>query len=506
MNTKEHIIHIAAEVAPFSKRGGLGDVVGSLPVYLQEASGIDNLIFSPFYSCMKGKFKRVYNGKVYFNGVEYDYFVYAAALHNVKCYFVGFEDVFGMDEIYVDGSKPYQTDVGLQYFIFAKSIINFLCESGIRVHSIFTHDWHAAGIYAYIRNMKAYYSGELNTIHIIHNYHHQGELFYDICDFLEVELADQLKEQYVKTGYCSMNTFALFEAKNIVTVSPSYAWELNNKIAPHPGLNLFSLLSKPVTGILNGIDENTWNPKIDKYLWQTYDYNSLEGKGSNKRELIKELNLNWDVGKPLVVYISRLTVQKGVDLFVDLKTGPAFDIFQRMRSLLEEGINFVICGSPIGGVCGSINQQLLSLQTSFSNQFHYINQYTEEIAHRLFAAGDVFLMPSRFEPCGLTQMYAMRYGTVPIVSPVGGLKDTVIDFRLNNQLGNGFYMKNYSFDSLIDAIKIAVKTFSDKNVWRKLIANGMNRDYSWRSRLGLYLDLINSKKDEPKEDLVCMNL
>ncbi len=115
-------------------------------------------------------------------------------------------------------------------------------------------------------------------------------------------------------------------------------------------------------------------------------------------------------------------------------------------------------------------------------------------------------MPSRFEPCGLTQMYAMRYGTVPIVSPVGGLKDTVIDFRLNNQLGNGFYMKNYSFDSLIDAIKIAVKTFSDKNVWRKLIANGMNRDYSWRSRLGLYLDLINSKKDEPKEDLVCMNL
>ncbi len=486
------IVHVAAESAPFSKRGGLGDVVGSLPIYISEESEMTNVVFTPYYSNMQGNFSIEFSGQFDFNGINYSYKILGANMGNVKYYFVDAEDTYSFDNVYIDGNKPYQTDVGLHYFILGKCIIYFLRELKVKVHSVITHDWHSAGIYPYIKLLEDYQCSRVNSIHIVHNYHHQGELFYDISEYLEDDLAVKILEQYEKIGWCSMNTIAIMEANHIVAVSPSYAKELNEKVAPHAGLEVLDFRKDRVVGILNGIDTKLWNPENDSYIVKPFSYKTIEYKYENKKHILEKLKLMPDMDMPLLAYMCRLTPQKGIDLFVDMKNGISIDIYERMERLLSKGATLVICGVPADGLNGSINNQLCKLQDKFKSNFRYISFYTEEIAHQLFAGSDIFLQPSRFEPCGLTQMYAMNYGSIPIVTPVGGLKDTVLDISLDSEKGNGFYMSEFSFEALETAIDRAVNIYRNKEMWNKLILRCMIKDFSWQKSIKSYIKLIDS--------------
>lgn len=485
------IIHIAAEVAPFSKRGGLGDVVGSLPLYLNQESGWKNLIFTPYYSKLTDDLIPVYQGEVDFNGINYEYIVLESNNSKVNYYFIKFEDAYFKDDAYEDGSQPYDSVVELFYFIFGKSIIYYLNHLQVNVGAILTHDWHAAGIYPYLPKLMRFTGDVVKTIHVIHNYQHQGEILFDITEYLEPEVITYLERQYRETGYCTMSSLAVLEAEQVITVSPTYAFELAAKTAPHPGLELLSYRQNQIQGILNGIDDTIWNPGFDVYLVQPYDIHTIERKQLNKQFLLKRLRFS-SLNLPLVVFISRLTIQKGVDLFVDLNTGRSFNIYSRLESILAKGMLLVICGVPNGGTSGIINLQFNALQNRFPDRFRYINQYTEEIAHQLLAGGDILIQPSRFEPCGLIQMYALKYGTVPIVTPVGGLKDTIRDYNFSLQEGTGFLMKNCSFPALCEAFDRALHVFQNPIQWNELMKDCMLEDNSWSQRIPAYIELINS--------------
>ena len=486
------IVHIASECAPFSKRGGLGDVVGSLPKYIHETAGNPNIVFTPYYSNMKYNFELVFEGQFDFNGIIYEYRVLGIDDGKVKYYFIDAEDTYSFDNVYIDGNKPYQADVGLHYFVLTKCIIYFLREMKIKIQSILTHDWHSAGVYPYIRILEQAQFSKINTIHIIHNYHYQGELFYDLAQYVEKELEEIILKQYEKIGYCSMNSIAIMEAKYVITVSPSYAEELNKKIAPHTGLKILDLRKDKVRGIINGIDCKVWNPENDNYIVKSFTHQTIENKYINKKHIVNKFNFKFDTNKPLIAYISRLTPQKGIDLFLEMKTGISIDIYERMQRILDTGINLVICGVPSGGLSGTINTQFCKLEDKFNSSFRYINYYTEEIAHQLFAGSDMFLQPSRFEPCGLTPMYAMKYGSIPIVTKVGGLKDTVQDIVLDSANGNGFFIKEYSFYALEETIINAVNTYKNKQIWRELIERCMKKNFSWNKSIESYLKLIEA--------------
>lgn len=479
----KYIIHIGAEAYPFYKKGGLGDVLGSLPAYLQKYTNVKNIVITPFYKNISHITNTVREDVILFNGIEYTYRVHESFWKNVHYFFIENEEVFSWDEIYMDGSKPYQSSVGLQYFIFAKTAVHFLEKENYNCYKIITHDWHVCGIYGYLRK-------EIDTLHIIHNYNHQGELYYDICEYIDEELSNKIYKQYEDTGYCNMNLFAIYYANNILTVSPNYANELYSGKAPHTGLECLGLSKSKITGILNGIDDSVWNPESDNYISYNYDEQSLEFKILNKQDLLNEYNIK-DFKRPLVIYLSRLTAQKGIDLFVNIRNGKYFNPEDRMRDIINCGINLIICGTPSGGVMGDIDCQLKNLEVKYKEHFKYINNYSEEIAHNLFAAADIFLMPSRYEPCGLTQMYAMKYGTVPLSTQVGGLKDTIIDSFENINDGTGFFMKEYSYDNMLDSLKKIVKIYYyDKNSWNRIIKNGMKQNNSWKSRIPQYVKFL----------------
>ena len=479
----KYIIHIGAEAYPFYKKGGLGDVLGALPAYLQKYTNINNVVITPFYKNISHVTSIVREDVILFNGIEYTYKIHESFWKNVHYIFIENEEAFSWDEIYMDGNKPYQCSVGLQYFIFAKSVVHFLEKENYNCYKIVTHDWHVCGIYGYLKK-------EIDTLHIIHNYNHQGELYYDICEHLEKELLNKIYKQYEDTGYCNMSLFAIYYADDILTVSPNYANELYLGEAPHVGLECLKLSKNKIHGILNGIDDSIWNPKLDNYISYKYDEQSFELKFLNKDKLLKEYGIE-NVERPLVIYISRLTSQKGIDLFVNIKNGKYFNSEDRIRGIINCGVNLIICGTPSGGIMGDIDCQLKNFENKYRKHFKYINNYTEKIAHNLFAAADIFLMPSRYEPCGLTQMYAMKYGTIPLSTQVGGLKDTIINSFENMDKGTGFFIEKYSYDSMLDSLKKSVKIYyHDKNNWSKIIKNGMNKNNSWMSRMQQYVEFF----------------
>ncbi|MCK4258941.1 MAG: glycogen/starch synthase [Halanaerobiales bacterium] len=482
-NSQKLIVHVAIENAPYSKRGGLGDVVGSLPIYLSNHQ-YTNLIFSPYYSILDGNPDLVHEEEIDFNGVSYCYQLYAIKKGYNFNLFVKIEEAFSFDEIYSNGLLPYTAEITLNYFVFSKVIVHFM-NKYINICYIMTHDWHVGAIYLYLQPSKSKYK----TFHIIHNYHYQGGLFEDIIPYLESEIQGYISSFFSKYGYCSLSALALEYTDQIITVSPSYAEELINQKAPHPGLQ-FIANKKNIVGILNGTYSNIWNPQNDEYLIKNYDVNSLHYKTPNKEYLINKFNLKITKTTPLVVMLCRLAMQKGIDLFIDMKIGSNFDIIQRMKGLLDMGIGLIICGTPQGGLDGPIDIQFKEIYNTYKDRFVYINNYTEEIAHQLLAGGDILIHPSRFEPCGLTQMYSLAYGTIPIVTPVGGLKDSITCFIDNPNEGFGFHMPSYGYEELSQVLQKAVSCYQDKKLWTELIIRAMSQNNDWTYRIQPYLELL----------------
>nr|WP_272898770.1 glycosyltransferase [Paenibacillus sp. MMS18-CY102] len=247
-------------------------------------------------------------------------------------------------------------------------------------------------------------------------------------------------------------------------------------------------------GIVNGYETSIWHPELSEYVIVPYNKNSVTDKLKNKKWLIKELRLEIDETRPILLFLGRLSPQKGIELFYN--EGANFSL--NIEALMALGAAFIVCGEPQEN---EIDKKFQKLAMSIEGDFRYIDRYTEELAHRLLAGSDILVHPSKFEPCGLTQLYAMAYGTIPIVNPVGGLKDTIVCELKNNGQGCGFWMEEYSFKGLYDAIETTIFHYEQTDVWSSLIERAMSQQYDWDLRIDPYVSIISEHQRSRRREL-----
>ncbi len=464
------IIHISAECYPVAKIGGLADVVGALPKY-QNKLGADSAVIMPFYDnkfTQNNTFKTLYEATVKLGENQYPFEVLILKdnVLDFPVYFIHIESLLYKDYVYSEDD----TD---RFLAFQIAAMDWLLTLDKKPDFIHCHDHHT-GLIAFMAQ-ESYKYESLNKIPVIttiHNAQYQGWMSYEhlskIPEFnLEhIGLLDW-------NGTINPLAAAIKCAWRVTTVSPSYMEEL---IQNANGLEaLLSSERQKTIGILNGIDADVWNPETDEYIVKNYKTSSVvSGKKANKSWLCKEFNL--DESKPLFSFIGRLVGEKGAELLPD--------IFY--KALQSKDISILLLGSGMS----QTESELLSLKNIHTGNYNCFIGYDERLSHIMYAGSDFLLMPSRVEPCGLNQMYSLRYGTVPIVRSVGGLKDTVVD--INKEQGYGICHKDVSEDSVLEAIARAKEFYKQETKFknnRKLI---MNIDNSWEVSAKAYINLYNS--------------
>ena len=469
----------AAECAPISKTGGLADVVGTLPKSLA-ALGIDARVITPYHRCVKDKYREQVEHMFSFSvdlGWRSQYVgIEKLVLDGVTIYLVDNEYYFG-DKIY----RGEQAE-GEQYAFFTRAVLDAIPNLGFFPDVLHCNDWHTAMLPMLLRTQYGYYvHGRIKTLLTIHNIHYQGKFGFDFFrDLLRVE------DRYFTPEFMEINGCAAFLkagcvfADRLSTVSPSYADEL---CTPYYGEGLEGILSArrhQLTGILNGIDKKVFNPYGDPVIAKRYDKGHLRGKQSCKESLMAEMGLEADPAAPLVAMVTRMTDQKG------------FDLVERMLDeLMELDIRFMLLGS---GEARYENFMREAERRYPGRVCAYIG-YNEELSHRVYAGADMLLMPSKFEPCGLSQMIAMRYGALPIVRETGGLKDSVVPYNQYTGEGTGFTFANYNAHEMKAAVERALDVYrNEPDNWNRLVRNAMSADFGFeRSAEGyarLYIELL----------------
>lgn len=468
------ILYATSEAAPFVKTGGLGDVAGSLPITLKE-KGVDARVILPLYRCIDQKYKDMmtYITHIYIDmGWRKQYAGIFSLEHQGTIYY------FVDNEFYFNGDKPYDyIHLDCEKFIFfSKAVLSLLPSIDFRPDVINCNDWQTGPIPVFLDTFydNPFYRG-IKTVMTIHNLKFQGrwnlEKIKDAMSISDYYFTDD-KLEYHKDA--NLLKGGLVYADKITTVSEKYAWEITT---PEYGEGLDGLLSArsgDLRGIVNGISDD-WSSKTDPFIFKNYTAKSLKNKTINKTELQKELNLPVDENKFMIGIISRLTDQKGFDLVAYV-----------MERLCEGGYQIVVLGTG---------------DEHYENMFrHFAWKYPDrvsanicfsnEMSHKIYAACDAFLMPSRFEPCGLSQLISMRYGTIPIVRETGGLADTVIPYNEYTGEGTGFSFSSYNADDMLHVINYAMRTYYDnKDAWANLVQNAMKQDFSWEVSADKYINL-----------------
>ncbi len=465
------VLFVSAEVSPFAKVGGLADVAAALPRALSEL-GVDVRVVMPKYRGVDGKtdLNEIARFRVPVGAGEKECTLHEGTLpqSGVPVYFLGNDPYFDRAQVYGEGGGDYPD--ALERFTFLSRGALALPEAlGWQPDIVHVNDWHTALVPAYLR------AGEgpkgAKSVLTIHNLAYQGEFPWDAR--ATTGLADEALTSFAHAGKLNLLKGGILSADRLTTVSPSYAREILQD-----GEGLEEVLRTRVdslTGILNGIDDSAWNPETDPLLWANYSAADPSGKEENKERLRAELGLAQEPAAPLVGMISRLAAQKGFDLVM-----AAFD---RMMAL---GIQFVLLGTG----APEYEEFFRAAASRYPGRAAALITFSEEWAHRIEAAADIFLMPSRFEPCGLNQMYSLRYGTVPVVRATGGLKDTVRDYNADRAMGNGFVFTDYAPDAMLSALRRAVVLYrDDPEGWAALRKRGMEEDHSWSASARNYLEL-----------------
>ncbi|RMD51501.1 MAG: glycogen synthase GlgA [Ignavibacteria bacterium] len=489
------IAYISSEIYPFAKTGGLADVAGSLPLALSK-NGCEVKLFMPHYSVIDNKKFNIKKLNLPLPGIkmgneDVKFSVYHCKLANseVECYFIHNDNYYKREEIYTEDE-----DEADRFIFFSKAVMELIVALNWSPDILNVNDWQAS-LVSYYLNVK-YSQNELfqntRSVLTIHNIGYQG-----IFNKTKLTVADIQKELYYPGGpaeyYEDVNFLKLgiLYSDLINTVSRTYAEEI---LTAEFGAGLQGVLLErrsEIFGILNGIDENVWDPKKDKFIKKKYSFDTIENKVENKKQLAKEMGFKFNAGTPVIAMVSRMATQKGFDILID--TFPY---------LLEENAVWVILGS------GEEEYENFFRNAAIENPdkvFVHIG-YNDKLAHLIEAGSDIFLMPSHYEPCGLNQMYSLKYGTVPVVRKTGGLADTVFDWdemkAYGNYEGNGFSFEEYNGFALNDAVKRALQYFELKEVWRTLQNNGMSMDFSWNKSaikyLALYRNALGKERQQVK--------
>ncbi len=465
------IFHIAAECYPVAKVGGLADVVGALPKYLSRLNH-DVKVVIPCYESNfinHNDLEIVYSSYVKLGSFNFPFNIHKE-VYNVlgfELYLVEIPELFDRKEIY-----GFEDDIE-RFLSFQIAVLDWIITRDLVPDIINCHDHHTGLIPFMMLYSKKYFKlQDTPSVLTIHNSIYQGEFGFDKLHYIPEFDLTKVTELEWNNKINSLAT-GIKCAHKTTTVSPNYLNEINYSAF---GLEqLFQKVKFKSEGILNGIDKGVWEPLTDKLLEENYSINNFKkGKQINKVKLCSQFNL--DQKKPLFSFIGRLLDEKGADL---LPHATAMALSENYKE-----INILILGS--GTV--EIENQLNHLKASFVGNYNAVIGYNEELAHLIYGGSDFLLMPSRVEPCGLNQMYALSYGTIPIVRRTGGLRDTVIDFGDN---GNGICHDQASINDICYSIQRAVILYKDKKKLNQIIKKGMNIDHSWENVCGKYIEMYN---------------
>lgn len=475
------ILFASAEVAPFSKAGGLSDVVGSLPKALEKDAEI--AIFTPLHGCIdqqKWGIKELENSEMWItfgsSPQKFKLFMTKLPNTNINVFFVQNDWYFScFKEVY-----PRWLDTRYEherYVAFSLATLEYAKQLNFRADIIHSNDWHTAMIPLYIKaNYKfdEFWSKTKNVFEI-HNLAYQGVWFEDILDFANMR-KDIVFNEWGCEHYGKVNWMkgAINYADRVVAVSPNYAREiLTSEYGEGMDYTLRGHTDKLV-GIVNGIDYDTFNPKTDKTLEKNYDVKSLKNKEENKKAILEYFGLKYNPERPLIALISRLVEQKGLDLIRGAE-----------NELRNMNADFIFLGSGDK----DYENMFIWLSNNTPNIRTYVG-YRGDLANLIYAGSDFFLMPSRFEPCGLSQLIAMRFGSLPIVRATGGLEDTVTGYPLDNS--NGFKFWGYDSSAMKDAINCALEVYKDKYTFNAMRESAMKADFSWTESAKKYLEMYRS--------------
>ncbi len=475
-----NIVLAASEAYPFCKTGGLADVVGALCQQFAGRKGHKVLLFLPHYrSIVRVSSLKIVPG-VYLIPVG-DKIEQASLSYinwgNVLVFFVNNRNYFDRSDLYRTQEGEYP-DNDERFIFFNRAVLEGCKFIGFRPDIIHCHDWQTGLIPAYLKTvykLDAFYT-RTRCLYTIHNIAYQGHYSYSAFRKAGFHPVDYTPEKFEYYGGMSFLKSGLVFADNINTVSPNYAREIQNDPAKGFGLGgVLQARSKNFCGIVNGIDTDVWDPEIDPVLPMGYDANeAARGKKAAKQALQQQCKLTVDPAKPLLGIVSRLDYQKGLDMVLGL--------VERLKKQAQ----FVILGmgDPM------LEKAYQSLARANAGTVSYSGRLDEDLAHKIYAGADLFLMPSRFEPCGLSQLIAMKYGTLPVVSKVGGLVDTVTGFDGKNEnTATGFCIETLTPNGLYNAVNKALTVYKNKVLWNRLVRSAMRQDVSWDKSAQMYLDL-----------------
>ncbi len=470
------VLFAASEAAPFVKTGGLGDVAGSLPAALCE-KGVDARVILPLYRCISQEYKdkMKYIDHIYINMAWRRQYVGVFELEHNGCTFY-----FVDNEYYFNGDKPYDyIHLDCEKFIFfSKAALSLLPTLDFRPDVINCNDWQTGPIPVFLDTFldNPFYRG-IKTVMTIHNLKFQGR-----WDFKKIKDAMGISDYYFTSDkleyYRDANLLkgGMVYANKISTVSGAYANEITTEEYGEGLHNLLRSRQHDLVGIVNGISYTDWNPQTDKMIYQNYSAKTVHKKKTeNKLRLQAELGLPVDENKMMIGVVSRLTDQKGFDL-----------VAYKLEQLCAGGCQMAVLGAGDEKYENLFRHYAWKYPDRMSAQIYFSN----EMSHKIYAASDAFLMPSRFEPCGLSQLISLRYGTVPIVRETGGLKDTVAPYNEYTGEGTGFSFANYNADEMMNIIWYAMNVYYDRrDEWNNIIDNGMAADYSWNVSADKYISM-----------------
>ncbi len=467
---KPTVLFVASEANPFIATGGLADVIGSLPVALAERNNYDVRVILPLYGTMEAGYKNHltyicnFNVPVSWRNQYCGLFYYKRK--GVTFYFVDNEYYFKRGTLYG------HYDDGERFAFFSRAVLECMQHLDFYPDVMHCHDWQTALSIVYLKTIYSnrYGYDHIRTIFTIHNIEYQGKYDKAIIEDL-FGLPRNVEPLLDYDGCLNLMKGAIQCTDYVTTVSPTYANEIKNEYFAYGLQYAINNNAYKLKGILNGLDCELYNPLNDKYIFEKYGVDNMDGKKTCKRELQKMLGLPEREDVPIIAMVSRLVSHKGLDLVRCI-----------LEELLMEDVQVVILGKGESYYEGFFSY----VAGTHQEKCRTIIAYNKELSSKIYSGADILLMPSKQEPCGLSQMIAARYGTIPVVRRTGGLNDSISPFNETRQSGNGFAFSNYNAHEMLYVIKDAIYTFGNKEVWNKLMKEAMTTDFTWAKSATLY--------------------
>ncbi|GHS84874.1 glycogen synthase 1 [Campylobacterota bacterium] len=471
------VLFVASECVPYAKTGGLGDVVGSLPKYLKDLGHDARVVLPRYYAVDRTKLKKLPNPLGVPMGIVGELWcaVYEGTLPNSKVpiYFIDYELFFGRENLYNDINGDGFMDNDNRFVFLSRAAMQLCKMLNFSPHILHTHDWHTAAANLFLTTI---YKDDIifsrtASILTLHNMQHQGRFYNGLMNVLDVGWEHFNFREIEQGDAVNLLKAGITHATMLSTVSPTYSQEM---LTPEFGYGLEKTLitrKHDLWGILNGIDTSEWNPQTDTHIKPNFDFDNLKGKQANKRALQKEFGLPAR-NVPVIAMISRLVHQKGFDV-----------IAEAIHDLLAMDIQMILLGNGEPWTHFYFNDIAMLYPTKFACHIGY----DAPQSHRIEAGADLFLMPSRFEPCGLNQIYSLAYGTLPIVHSTGGLADTVENYDEQNHSGTGFKFVGLTAKNLVNTVGWAVHTwYNHKDDFNAMQQRAMRLDFGWERSAKTY--------------------